>query len=63
MLAASSLSRWIGSSTSRMILSTGSEPRLSSVAETPPSTEFSMGTSAASTSPERTALRVATTEA
>ncbi|SKF64479.1 Uncharacterised protein [Mycobacteroides abscessus subsp. abscessus] len=46
-----------------MIRSTGSEPRLSRVAETPPSTEFSIGTRAASTSPERTALSVATTEA
>mgnify|MGYP001943750862 CR=1 FL=1 len=52
-----------GRVTSAVIIIGASEcVRSSSVADTPPSTEFSIGTNAASTSPERTASRAATTE-
>ena len=46
-----------------MILSGCPYARLSSVAETPPSTEFSIGTRAAATSPSRTAWSACATVA
>jgi len=50
------------SSTSPVITKGLPDARLSSVAETPPSTEFSIGTSPARTVPSRTASSVAATE-
>jgi hypothetical protein len=52
----------MGTSASRTMRSSLPVATASSVAVTPPSTEFSMGTMAASTSPARTAARATGTE-
>ena len=52
----------MGTSTSPMTTSGSPLASASRVAHTPPSTEFSMGTIAASISPERRAPRAASTE-
>ena len=54
---------WTGNVTSRVITSGSPWVRLSSVALTPPSTEFSIGTRTAVTSPSRTASRASPTVA